>query len=188
MKRVYKYLCVGLFSFLIMVNQVFAAGFSTSVTSNSVTVGGSVGGLVGFARYIGVTDSSTEGIIKKYGIDYLTYIGGIIGCAQSSTIINSGTAITFNELVNGAYKDTISVVTIKDKYIGAIVGSISILNEVPAAITNCYMPANEELSEEEQLICKDKTNVTTSKITIGIYGDKNEKVTMTGCYIKVEET
>ena len=39
MKKVYKYLCV---SFLIMINQVFAAGFSTNVTSNSVTVGGSV--------------------------------------------------------------------------------------------------------------------------------------------------
>ena len=42
MKKFYKYLCVSLFSFLIMINQVFAAGFSTSVTSNSVTVGGSV--------------------------------------------------------------------------------------------------------------------------------------------------
>ena len=42
MKRVYKYLCVSLISFLLMLNQVFAAGFSTNVTSNSVTVGGSV--------------------------------------------------------------------------------------------------------------------------------------------------
>ena len=42
MKKIYKYLCVSLFSFLIMLNHVFAAGFSTSVTSNSVTVGGSV--------------------------------------------------------------------------------------------------------------------------------------------------
>jgi len=42
MKKVYKYLCVSLISFMLLLNGVFAAGYSTSVTSNSVTVGGSV--------------------------------------------------------------------------------------------------------------------------------------------------
>jgi len=42
MKKLYKYLCVGLFSLVLFMNNVFAAGYTTSVTSNSVTVGGSV--------------------------------------------------------------------------------------------------------------------------------------------------
>ena len=42
MKKIYKYLCVGLFSLVLFMNTVFAAGYTTSVTSTSVTVGGSV--------------------------------------------------------------------------------------------------------------------------------------------------
>lgn len=42
MKKIYKYLSVLLFSLMLFVNNVFAAGYTTSVTSNSVTVGGSV--------------------------------------------------------------------------------------------------------------------------------------------------
>lgn len=42
MKKIYKYLSVLLFSLILFVNNVFAAGYTTSVTSNSVTVGGSV--------------------------------------------------------------------------------------------------------------------------------------------------
>lgn len=42
MKRIYKYICVSIMSFMLLINGVFAAGYSTSVTSTSVTVGGSV--------------------------------------------------------------------------------------------------------------------------------------------------
>ena len=40
--KIYKYLCVGVISFILLVNTVFAAGFSLSTTSNSVTVGNTV--------------------------------------------------------------------------------------------------------------------------------------------------
>ena len=42
MKKIYKYLSVLLFSLMLFGNNVYAAGYTTSVTSNSVTVGGSV--------------------------------------------------------------------------------------------------------------------------------------------------
>ena len=42
MKKCYKYLCFIIISFLVLIDSVFAAGYTTSVTSNSVTVGGSI--------------------------------------------------------------------------------------------------------------------------------------------------
>jgi len=42
MKKIYKYLCVSLLTFVVLVNNVFAAGYSVSTTSNSVTIGNSV--------------------------------------------------------------------------------------------------------------------------------------------------
>ena len=42
MKKCYKYLCFIIISFLVLINSVYAAGYTTSVTSNSVTVGGSI--------------------------------------------------------------------------------------------------------------------------------------------------
>ena len=42
MKRCYKYLCFLIISFLVLIDSVFALGYTTSVTSNSVTVGGSI--------------------------------------------------------------------------------------------------------------------------------------------------
>lgn len=42
MKKIYKYLCVALFSFVLLIDGVFAAGYSVTVTSNNVTVGNSV--------------------------------------------------------------------------------------------------------------------------------------------------
>lgn len=42
MKKCYKYLCFIIINFLVLFNSVYAAGYTTSVTSNSVTVGGSI--------------------------------------------------------------------------------------------------------------------------------------------------
>ena len=42
MKKVYKYLCLVLFSFMLFIDGVFAASYSISTTSNSVTVGNSI--------------------------------------------------------------------------------------------------------------------------------------------------
>ena len=42
MKKCYKYLCFIIINFLVLINSVYAAGYTTSVTSNSVTVGGSI--------------------------------------------------------------------------------------------------------------------------------------------------
>ena len=42
MKKIYKYLCVSLLSFVVLINNVFAAGYSVSTTSSSVTIGNSV--------------------------------------------------------------------------------------------------------------------------------------------------
>ena len=42
MKKIYNYLCVSILSFVLLINNVFAAGYSVSATSNSVTIGNSV--------------------------------------------------------------------------------------------------------------------------------------------------
>lgn len=42
MKKIYKYLCVIILSFVLLINNVFAAGYSVSTTSNSVTIGNSI--------------------------------------------------------------------------------------------------------------------------------------------------
>ena len=42
MKKIYKYLCVSILSFIVLINNVFAAGYSVSTTSNSVTIGNSI--------------------------------------------------------------------------------------------------------------------------------------------------
>ena len=42
MRKIYKYLCVSIVSFILLINNVFAAGYSVSTTSNSVTIGNSV--------------------------------------------------------------------------------------------------------------------------------------------------
>ena len=42
MKKIYKYLCVSVLSFVLLINNVFAAGYSVSTTSNSVTIGNSI--------------------------------------------------------------------------------------------------------------------------------------------------
>lgn len=42
MRRIYKYLLVGIFCFILLSNGVMAAGYSLSATSNSVTIGNTV--------------------------------------------------------------------------------------------------------------------------------------------------
>ena len=120
------------------------------------------GGLVGFARYINIAGSSTEGTYTKTNINYQVYLGGLVGTAQSSTIQNSGSTIEFN----------ISVLSTTDKYIGAIAGNLTIINNISGDVSNCYMNTTYQ----------EKTSVTTSSVTLGIYGFKDPAVTIAGCY------
>lgn len=78
MKRIYKYLFVSLFSFVVLINNVNAAGYSTSVTSNSVTVGGSV-----------TLNISGSDIAGKFSIS--TSNSSVVGISSSSVWIDNNT-------------------------------------------------------------------------------------------------
>lgn len=123
-----------------------------------------LGGLVGLARYIAVDNCSSSGLYSKSNINYTTHIGGLIGSAQSSTISNSGSSMQIN----------VNVSSVDYKYIGVIVGNISAINSVPSTISNCYITIDYY----------EKTELTTSAIKLGIYGNKDSSVTITGCYKK----
>ena len=62
---------------------------------------------------------------------------------------------------------------ITEKYIGAIVGSLTVANtNIDCEIKNCYI--NSSYREE--------TPVTTSQITLGVYGYKDTAATIENCY------
>ena len=154
---------------------------TAGITKTEVTIAISnvksvyVGGLVGFARYIKIAGCSTSGTYSKTGINYETYVGGLVGLAQSSIITmwvdendqtnikNSGSTISFN----------VAVSSIEEKYFGAIAGSLTVTSaNVPCKLENCYM----------NLTYQEATSVTTSQITLGLYGYKDTAVIITGCH------
>lgn len=112
-----------------------------------------IGGFAGFARYIVINSSETTGTYTKTNIAYNAYIGGLVGEAQSATITASGSFMNLN----------IAVSNTTNKYIGAIVGRISIYNGISAEITNCYSHVYVEGQEE--------TVVSTSGVVVGIFGE-----------------
>ncbi len=123
-----------------------------------------IGGLVGFARHIKILESSTSGTYSKANINYATNVGGIVGLSQNSIFKDSGS--TMNIIAN--------VNSIEDKYFGAIAGRLTIVQNSNAVsyVENCYMAESY----------RDETQLTTSSITLGIYGNKNTAVSITGCY------
>lgn len=121
-----------------------------------------LGGLVGFARYIKIESSTTQGTYSKTGIDCATNVGGLVGAAQSSTIKNSGSAVEF----------AITVSNTDSKFIGAIAGSLTIQNNLSCLVQNCYM--TQDYREE--------TQANLEGITLGICGHREATVNITGCY------
>lgn len=126
------------------------------------------GGLVGYATYINIQNSSTEGTYTKTNtaINYNLSIGGIAGIAQSSTIENSGSTVTFDLAINST----------TNKYVGAIAGELTTVEGtygVLGVVNNCYMNSSY----------KDQTNLGTSPISLGIYGYIEETaVSVKDCY------
>ena len=122
------------------------------------------GGLVGFARNVTISASSTKGSYTRKNISSAVRVGGLVGSAQNSAILNSGTEIVFDISVTSA--DT-------EKRFGAIAGELTNSCEVNA----CYM----------SLTYQEMTDVTISAITLGIYGYKDTTITITGCYQKINQ-
>lgn len=125
----------------------------TSVEFNMVNVQALyVGGIAGFARYMLIDTSETTGTYTKSYISNNTYVGGLVGHAQSAIIQNSGSYMNLNLTVSNT----------TNKFIGAIVGRMSIQSGISAEILNCYSHYYVEGQEE--------TVVSTSQLTIGMFG------------------
>lgn len=116
-------------------NGVFNS--SAELTLSNVNVV-NLGGLVGRANYITIQNSSTVGTISHAAVSIGTINwGGLVGMAQSSTITSSGTKIDF----------TISVLSNERKYVGAIVGNITVLDEADSCyIDTCYYASQNEFA------------------------------------------
>ena len=126
------------------------------------------GGLVGFARYIKINSCETKGTYSKSNIDYSTFIGGLLGYVQSSTISNSGSFINFALSVSN---------NSGGQYIGALAGMITVHQSVACEVIDCY--SNVYVQGQE------KSTVTISEIVIGMYGNATStNVEITGCYKK----
>lgn len=124
-----------------------------------------VGGLAGFARYINIEGCETSGTYTNRNINYDTYMGGLVGYAQSSLFTNSGSRVQF----------VIAVSNSTNKYFGVVAGMLTIINNVSSEVKDCYMYNYDYL---------EKTNVTTASITMGIYTHKDSAVVITNCYKK----
>ncbi len=125
-----------------------------------------VGGLIGVAKFAEINNCETTGSYSKSNIGNSIYLGGLIGFADSVHIIDSGTLIEFN----------ISISNTNNKFIGAIVGYISISAGSSSQMNNCYY-SNYTI---------EKTNLQGG-LTIGMYGDKASNVIISGCYKKNEQ-
>jgi hypothetical protein len=176
----------GVVACFVGANQDFAkmANVSAEVDISNISTTYQ-GGIVGYAKFVTIENSTTSGIMSKTNINYTTYIGGVVGCAQSSTISSCGTEITFKTKVGNDYVDTITVSNTENKYIGAIVGQLTnATNNADSIISDCYMthydPANQTT------VCPVQTTVTTGEITIGIYGNLGQKVTCSNCSYKIK--
>ena len=120
---------------------------STSVKSECL------GAVVGFARYVLIDNCESSGTLGQQGINYSTYMGGIVGWAQSSIIQNSGSIIDFD----------VNVSNINGVYIGAIVGFADQYDDnEDAIIDNCYWNGNH-----------DGTDITNGEVNVGVYGGLN---------------
>ena len=109
----------------------------------------------------------TTGTYSQQNIGYYTYIGGLVGYAQSSTIQNSGSFITISVTLSNNNGD---------KYIGAIAGMLSVQGGVACVVTNCYCP---QYNEEQ------KASFVTADLVVEVrtYGEATG-VTITSCYKK----
>ena len=116
-----------------------------------------IGGLVALARNVKVNSSSTSGSITYSGINYDINLGGLFGVAQNSDIEDCGTTAEF----------TITVNNTSNKNIGAIAGKLTL----SGTVSNCYVNGNYNFTE--------KSIISTSGITLGIYGYKDAGVVIT---------
>ena len=124
-----------------------------------------MGGLVGFAKNIKITESETTGLYTKNNIGSAIYVGGLVGHAQGSTIQNSG---SFMEI-------TASVSNTTNKYFGAIVGWIETYQGISSEIINCY--SNVFVANKQE------TSIVENNIVIGMYA-RATAVTIEGNYYK----
>jgi len=124
MKKIYKYLCVGLFSLVLFMNAVFAAGYSTSVTSTSVTVGGSI------TLNIKGTD-----VAGKFTIS--TSDSSVVSLSGSSVWVDNNTqSITLKANKVGSAKITIVPTDVSNYSGGTVTGNKVITITVKAKSTN----------------------------------------------------
>ena len=121
------------------------------------------GGLVGFARYITISESKTTGLYSQKGIDYSTYIGGLVGYAQALTIENSGSHVVIDVTTNNS----------NNKYFGKIVGFAEKHDGVSSLIKNCY---SDDFSEEQMQTTIVK-NGNIYSVTIGMVGKSDFRPT-----------
>lgn len=123
MKKIYKYLCVSLLSFMLLLNNVFAAGYTTSVTSTSVTVGGSV--------TLNIKGSDIAG---KFSIS--TSNSSVVSISSGSVWVDNNTqSITLKANKVGTAKITIVPTDVSSYSGGTITGSKTVTITVKAKPT-----------------------------------------------------
>lgn len=126
------------------------------------------GGLIGFARYANIQNCETTGTYYQQGINYTAYIGGLVGYASSVTIQNSGSLADLTLTVE-SYDGLV--------YVGAIAGTLTMQNNIPCVVQNCY----SHVYNKDQL----KSQIIDKIVNVGIYGnDINQSISVTGCYKK----
>lgn len=150
MRKVYKYLCVSLLSFVLLINNVFAAGYSVSTTSNSVTIGNSVtlkisGSDVAGKFSISTSDSSVVSISNSSvwvdnNTQSITLKTNKVG---SATITIKPTDVTSysGDTITGNKTVTITVKAKPTSSGGSSGGSSSSSNNKPAKVksSNSYL-------------------------------------------------
>ena len=124
MKKIYKYLCTGLLSLVLFMNTVFAAGYTTSVTSNSVTVGGSI--------TLNIKGSDIAG---KFTIS--TSNSSVVSISTTSVWIDNNTqSITLKANKTGSANITIVPTDVSDYNGGSVTGNKTITITVKEKATN----------------------------------------------------
>ncbi len=137
--------------------------FNTTVVFNSDATAYNLGGIVGFAKYILIDNSSVSGEYSAKAISCDVNIGGIVGLGNGITINESGSNVDFSKVSIGQRSE--------NQWFGGIVGK---LEGSSSEITQCYC----------YNIAIGATSISVDKIiTMGIYG-KNSSGVEIDCEIR----
>jgi len=137
------------------------SGTTATLTVSNIKVL-NMGGLVGYARYIMITNSVSKGTITYANISHsnVMRIGGLVGDARSCIITDTTAEIAIN---------ITKVSNIDDKYIGALTGTVSMVNGYSSEMTYYYTDTD----------INDKSTITNSLVTLGVAGQVGTGVTIT---------